>query len=99
MTSTSTIDLYTITLSGKTFILTKDRLKSDPDNYFTTYFFGGFEDTSQGAHEIMIQKELILFKMIQSRLRGYDILPIRDTFVPPDMIKEGVVSSLSTEAQ
>jgi len=91
--------LYAIIVSGERFNFTRDQLESDPDNYFATYFFGGFEEAAQGAQELSLEKEPKLFQLIQAHLRGYDVLPIPETMVPLYMTKETVIKNLFNEAQ
>jgi hypothetical protein len=91
--------LYAIVVSGEIFNFTRDQLESDPGNYFATYFFGGFEEAAQGAQELRLEKEPRLFQLIQAHLRGYDILPIPETMVPPYMTKETMINNLFNEAQ
>jgi hypothetical protein len=90
---------YTIIVSGERLVFTRDQIESDPGNYFSTLFFGGFAEGVRGMREIAVEKEPLLFKLIQAHLRGYEILPLRDSFIPPYMTKEVALSNLLREAQ
>lgn len=92
-------DLRCIIVSGERFEFSRDQLESDPDNYFATYFFGGFSEGSQGKKELVIQKDAQLFKLIQAHLRGYEVFPLPDAAIPPYMTREGAVANLLREAQ
>jgi hypothetical protein len=92
------VDKYTIIVSGEHFSFTLDQLESDPGNFFASYFTGGFKEVPYGTREMEIEKEPLLFRLIQAHLRGYDILPLADQFVPPYMTKEGALNNLLKEA-
>lgn len=92
-------ELYTLIVSGERFTFTRDQLESDPDNYFATYFFGSFSEASNGAHELTMEKEPALFRLIQAHLRGYKVLPIPDRIVPVYMTKETMLDNLLVEAE
>jgi hypothetical protein len=62
--------LYTVIVSGEKLVFTQDQFESDPGNYFMTYFFGGFGEAAQGAHEWRVEKEPKLFQLIQAHIRG-----------------------------
>ncbi|KAG8765823.1 hypothetical protein FRC16_007847 [Serendipita sp. 398] len=93
------IEKFTIIVSGERFVLTRDQLESDPGNYFAEYFLIGFKDVPFGTRELEIEKEPLLFKLIQAHLRGYNILPLPDQWIPPYMTKEGALDNLMKEAQ
>ena len=90
---------YIIIVSGERFVFTQDQIESDPGNYFSTFFFGDFAEGVRGVREIAVEKEPLLFKLIQAHLRGYEILPLRDTFIPPYMTKQVAVGNLLREAR
>jgi hypothetical protein len=91
-------ELYSIIASGEKFNLTPDQLQSDPNNYFATYFLGDFEEATRNERELIVEKEPLLFKLIQAHLRGYDILPLADGCIPSYMTKEGALENLLKEA-
>ncbi|KIM22409.1 hypothetical protein M408DRAFT_41835, partial [Serendipita vermifera MAFF 305830] len=90
---------YTILVSNEQFRFTRDQLESDPGNYFATYFFGEFAEASQGAKELVVEKDVHLFRLIQAHLRGYDIFPLPDAAIPPYMTKEVAIKNLHRDAQ
>jgi len=92
------VDKYTIIVEGERFSFTLDQLESDPGNFFASYFSGGFKEVPYGTKEMEIEKDPLLFRLIQAHLRGYDILPLPDQFVPPYMTKEGALNNLLKEA-
>lgn len=92
------VEKYTIIVEGERFSFTRDQLDSDPGNFFATYFSGGFPEVPYGTKEMEIEKEPLLFRLIQAHLRGYDVLPLSDQFVPPYMTKEGALNNLLKEA-
>jgi hypothetical protein len=51
------------------------------------------------VREIAVEKEPLFFKLIQAHLRGYEILPLRDSFIPPYMTKAVALGNLLREAQ
>lgn len=93
------IEKFTIRVGGESFVFTRAQLESDPGNYFAEYFLIGFKDVPYGTRELEIEKEPLLFKLIQAHLRGYDILPLPDQWIPPYMTKEGALKNLYKEAQ
>lgn len=90
---------YTITVSGTKLVFTDDQIRSDPGNYFETYFFGDFAEGSRGARELIVEKDVQLFKLIQAHLRGYEILPLADDAIPSYMTKDAALTNLLREAQ
>lgn len=90
---------YTIVVSGERFTFTRDQLESDSRNYFSTYFFGGFAEGSQGLRELVIEKDAQLFKLIQAHLRGYEIFPLPNSAIPHYMTRQGATTNLLLEAQ
>jgi hypothetical protein len=92
-------ECYTILVSGTPLIFTKDQIRSDPGNYFDTFFFGDFAEGTEGARKLIIEKDVQLFKLIQAHLRGYEIIPLADTAIPWYMTAEGAVANLLSEAQ
>jgi hypothetical protein len=90
---------YTIIVSGEKLVFTKDQIQSDPGNYFATYFFGDFAEGAQGTRELVVEKDIQLFKLMQAHLRGYEIIPLPDTAIPWYMTREGALANLLQEAQ
>jgi hypothetical protein len=93
------IEKYTIVVNEDRFVFTRDQLESDPGNYFAQYFLLGFKEVPKGTREMEIEKEPLFFKLIQAHLRGYDILPLPDNWVPSYMTKESALNNLFKEAQ
>lgn len=89
---------YTLIVSDERFRFTKEQLESDPDNYFTTYFFGSISEASEGKKELVIENEPALFRLIQAHLRGHDVLPIPEGYIPY-MSKEVALRNLLKEAE
>jgi hypothetical protein len=89
---------YAIIVSGERLIFTREQLESEPNNKFAEYFFGSTSGPSTQERELRIENEPALFKLIQAHLRGHNILPIRDGFVPY-MTVEGVLENLLKEAE
>jgi hypothetical protein len=92
-------DEYAIILSGERFIVTRDQLESEPGNYFASYFLGGFEEACKNTREISIQKDPLLFTLIQAHLRGYSPFPIPAAFIPGYMTRQGALENLVRDAQ
>jgi hypothetical protein len=90
---------YTIIITSQKFTVTQDQLESEPGNYFATYFLGEFQEASNNIREIKLQKDPLLFTLIQAHLRGYDPFPIPDSFVPQYMTKEGALKNLLKDAE
>jgi hypothetical protein len=89
---------YAIIVSGERLTFTREQLESEPNNRFAEYFFGSASRPSTEKREMKIENEPALFKLIQAHLRGHNILPIRDGFVPY-MTVEGVLENLLKEAK
>jgi hypothetical protein len=90
--------IYTIIVSGERLTFSREQLESDPRNKLAEYFFGSPSQPSTGKLELRLEKEPALFKLIQAHLRGYNIFPIRDGFVPY-MTADGVLDNLLKEAE
>jgi hypothetical protein len=90
---------YAIIVSGEQLAFTRDQIKSDPGNYFETYFFGEFSEGARGARELLVEKDVQLFKLIQAHLRGYEIFPLPDSVIPSYMTREVALTNLLREAQ
>ncbi|PVF94822.1 hypothetical protein CPB86DRAFT_817714 [Serendipita vermifera] len=93
------IEKYTIIVNEERFVFTRDQLESDPGNYFAQYFLLGFKEVPKGTREMEIEKEPLFFKLIQAHLRGYDIFPLPDHWIPSYMTKESALNNLFKEAQ
>ncbi|CAG8668982.1 725_t:CDS:2, partial [Acaulospora colombiana] len=93
------IEKYTIIVNEERFVFTRDQLESDPGNYFAQYFLLGFKEVPKGTREMEIEKEPLFFKLIQAHLRGYDIFPLPDPWIPSYMTKESALNNLFKEAQ
>jgi hypothetical protein len=89
---------YVIIVSGERLTFTREQLESEPGNKLAEYFFRSDSQSSSEKRELRIEKEPALFKLIQAHLRGYNIFPIRDGFVPY-MTVEGVLENLLQEAE
>lgn len=90
---------YAIVVSGERLIFTRDQIESDPGNYFETYFFGEFSEGVRGARELLVEKDVQLFKLIQAHLRGYEIFPLPDSAIPSYRTREVALTNLLLEAQ
>lgn len=91
-------DKYVVIVSGQRFTFTRDQLESEPDNYFTTYFLGDFNEATNSINELELETEPLLFELIQAHLRGYTIFPIQEGCIPKYMSKMGMLKSLRKEA-
>jgi hypothetical protein len=91
--------IYSLLVSGERFELTKDQLQSDPGNYFATFFLGDFSEAQNGCTELVISKEPRIFELIHAHLRGYTVLPLSPSSVPPYMTPETALINLMADAQ
>ncbi|KAG8821285.1 hypothetical protein FRC19_008028 [Serendipita sp. 401] len=93
---------YTVKIDDAEFKFTKDQLDSEPGNELATFFLQGIDraSNSQSTGKVLrLEKDPLLFKLIQAHLRGYDVLPIPDTLVPNYMSKEGALENLQRDAR
>jgi hypothetical protein len=88
----------TVVVSGERLILTRDQIESDPGHCFETYFFGEFSEGARGARELIVEKDVRLFKLIQAHLGGYEIFPLADSAIPSYMTREVALTNLVREA-
>jgi hypothetical protein len=93
------LDQYTVIVSGERFVLTRGQLESEPGNYFATYFLGEFKEASNNSREMILEKDPLLFTLIQAHLRGYDPFPITDAFTPNYMTKDSALRNLMSDAK
>jgi len=98
-------DQYKIIIRGETFILTGNQLRFDYPNYFASYFriqpAPSRNVASRSAEqEISLRdRDPLLFRMIESYLSGYDILPLSDHGWPQYMSKEAALKNLLADAK
>ncbi|KAG8830662.1 hypothetical protein FRC17_004522 [Serendipita sp. 399] len=88
-------ETWTIIIDDVRFRLDRMQLYYEPSSYLISQFFN-----PQGQSirtELAINGEPGLWKLIQSHLRGYEILPIKDGVVPY-LSKEATLASLNTIA-
>lgn len=90
---------YTVVLSGQRFVLTREQLESEPGSYLATYFLGDFKEAADDTREMDLERDPVLFKLIQSHLRGYEIFPLADTCIPHDMTKLTTLKNLLKDAE
>ena len=90
---------YTVIISEQRFVFTREQLESEPGNYLATYFLGDFKEAANGTREMNLERDPILFKLIQSHLRGYEIFPLADTCIPRDMTKVTTLKNLLKDAE
>jgi hypothetical protein len=84
---------YTITAGGVEFYFTKVQLQSEPGNY--VYFFN---EAVNGTKELTVEKDPMLFKHIQTHLRGYKVFPIPEGFLPSYMNEITALQNLQHDA-
>ncbi|KIM21772.1 hypothetical protein M408DRAFT_301074 [Serendipita vermifera MAFF 305830] len=89
---------YAIIVSGERFHFTRDQLESEPGNYFATYFFGGFQEATNNVKELILEKDPLLFKHIQTHLRGYKVFPIPKEYLPAYMDEVTALENLEKDA-
>jgi hypothetical protein len=99
MPTTTSDTYYNLNVGGEGFVLTKYQIQSDPGNYFATYFLGDFSEAANGNRELKLEKDPVIFKIIQSHLRGYEVFPIPDGLAPAYMTKEVFMKNVWIESQ
>jgi len=65
---------YTIVINDQRFTLLRDQIICDAPNYFTAFFEGPFQETSEGVREMTLYRDPYLFKFVHMYLSGYEIL-------------------------
>ena len=90
---------YTIVVRGERFILSRDQIFFDSPNYFTMLFTGTFKEAANGQQEVTLHRDPHLFKIIQTYLSGYSILPLSDNWMPAYMSQEAASKNLLEDAQ
>ncbi|KAG8818526.1 hypothetical protein FRC17_010801 [Serendipita sp. 399] len=85
---------YRLAVEETEFKFTKDQLDTEPGNALSEYF----SQLESGTY-LHLQKDPLLFKLVQSHLRGYEALPIPDTLVPDYMTKESALENLLRDAR
>ena len=90
---------YIIILRGERFILSRDQLYFDAPNYFITLFEGPFNESATGTRQVVLHRDPNLFRIIQSYLSGYDILPLHPDGIPPYMSKDALPKNLLADAR
>lgn len=96
---------FIIIVRCETFILTCDQLRFDYPNYFTVYF--GIEPTHSRnvttgippAQSSLRHRDPLLFRVIESYLSGYDILPLPEHGWPQHMSKQAALKNLLADAK
>jgi len=90
---------YTIVIRGEHFILSRDQIYFDSPNYFTMLFTGTFQEAVNGQREVKLHRDPYLFKIIQTYLSGYSILPLSDNWMPVYMSQEAALQNLLEDAR
>jgi len=90
---------YVIIVRGERFVLARDQILFDSPNYFTSLFDGPFKESSEGKREAVLYRDPFLFRLIESYLSGYQILPLPTVGPPQYMSREAMVKNLFADAQ
>jgi hypothetical protein len=90
---------YTIVVRGERFVLARDQIFFDSPNYFTMLFTGTFQEAVDGHWEAILHRDPLLFKIIQTYLCGYSILPLPDNWMPAYMSQEAALKNLLEDAR
>ncbi|KAG8799367.1 hypothetical protein FRC18_008311 [Serendipita sp. 400] len=95
--------LYVVKIGDEEFRFTQDQLDSEPGNYLANHFLQGVNLRSDAAEvgdrNLLLEKDPLLFRLIQAHLRGYEVLPIPDSSIPGYMTKESAVENLMRDAR
>jgi hypothetical protein len=83
---------YTVTVSEVEFYFTNDQLQSEPGNYFANYF------ATNRTNTLTLEKDPVLFRHIQTHLRGYNVFPIPEGFLPSYMDEMTALQNLQNDA-
>jgi len=86
---------YTITVSGVKFHFTQNQLQSEPGNYFANYFVN---QAANGTNTLTLETDPMLFRHIQTHLRGYNVFPIPEGFLPSYMDEMTALQNLQNDA-
>jgi len=71
----------------------------DAPNYFTAFFEGPFQETSEGVREMTLYRDPYLFKFIHLYLSGYEILPLPKDNIPSYLSEESRLKNLLLDAR
>jgi hypothetical protein len=93
------VEEYVIIVRGERFVLARDQMLFDSPNYFTSLFDGPFRESSEGKREAVLYRDPFLFRIIESYLAGYQILPLPTTGLPQHMSYDVMVKNLLADAQ
>ncbi|KAG8767865.1 hypothetical protein FRC20_005423 [Serendipita sp. 405] len=95
--------LYIVKIGDEEFRFTQDQLDSEPGNHLAIHFLQGVDSRSNvveaGNRTLLLERDPLLFKLIQAHLRGYEVLPIPDSLVPGYMTKESALENLQRDAR
>jgi len=93
------VEEYVIIVRSERFVLARDQMLFDSPNYFTMLFDGPFKESSEGRREVVLYRDPFLFRIIESYLSGYQILPLPTTGLPPHMSHAAMIKNLFADAQ
>ncbi|KAG9027642.1 hypothetical protein FS842_004898 [Serendipita sp. 407] len=88
-------ETWSIIVDDVRFRLDRVQLYLEPSSYLVNHFFNAQGQSTRT--EMIINGEPALWKLIQTHLRGYEILPLKDGVVPY-LSKEATLASLNTIA-
>ncbi|CAE6370937.1 unnamed protein product [Rhizoctonia solani] len=97
MSSMKRDPIYTVTVQGTDFLLTKSQIEFDAPNYFTACFLGDFEESK--THHLKMSRDPDLFRIISDYLCGYQVLPLADRVMPTRISPELVLPNLKADAE
>ncbi|KAG8767864.1 hypothetical protein FRC20_005422 [Serendipita sp. 405] len=97
--------LYIVKIGDEEFRFTQDQLDYEPGNYLANHSLQRVDSKARSHvveadnRTLLLEKDPVLFKLIQAHLRGYDVLPIPDALVPNYMTKESALENLQRDAR
>ncbi|CAE7158871.1 unnamed protein product [Rhizoctonia solani] len=89
--------LYTVTLRGRDFSLTKSQIEFDGPNYFTACFLGDFKEAQ--TRRLVLPRDPDIFFVVCDYLCGYKVLPLSSRVIPARMTPELALENLKADAE
>ncbi|KAF8593801.1 hypothetical protein BDV93DRAFT_482218 [Ceratobasidium sp. AG-I] len=91
--------MYIIVVGGREFVLFRSQIERDSPNFLTSYFLNSSNHAGNGIVRLHISRDPDIFELVLRYLNGYQLVPIRNRFVPAESTPEMALLDLRADAE